>query len=174
MSSATQLSRVVVLVHPPAVPCALELLGPAAGANGWGWRICVGAAGLLCTWRSPRSAVSTARASSEGDALVSGPGGDQMTSRPEHVQRRADPSGATLISVEVDPHCTPQWTESGRGLQRSPFTGWVLKRELNPYGVPRPRLGSGRHVGDSPSGTVPPAPPARPTAARRPNAACIG
>jgi hypothetical protein len=55
---------------------------------------------------------------------VSGPGGDQMTSRPEHVQRRADPSGATLISVEVDPHCTPQWTESGRGLQRSPFT-WM-------------------------------------------------
>ena len=47
-----------------------------------------------------------------------------MTSRPEHVQRRADPSGATLISVEVDPHCTPQWTESGRGLQRSPFT-WM-------------------------------------------------
>jgi hypothetical protein len=173
VSSATQLSRVVVLVHPPAVPCALELLGPAAGANGWGWRICVGAAGLLCTWRSPRSAVSTARASSEGDALVSGPGGDQMTSRPEHVQRRADPSGGTLISVEVVRHCTPSGLN--RGADCSARLYWMgSEAGTQPYGVPRPRLGSGRHVGDSPSGTVPPAPPARPTAARRPNAACIG
>jgi hypothetical protein len=31
--------------------------------------------------------------------LVCRPGGDQMTSRPEHVQRRADPSGGSLVSV---------------------------------------------------------------------------
>jgi hypothetical protein len=58
------------------VPRGLELLGPAAGANGWGWCICVSTAGLLCTWRSPRLArqVSTARAISERDVLVSAQG----------------------------------------------------------------------------------------------------
>jgi hypothetical protein len=102
-----------------------------------------------------------------------GPGGDQMTSRPEHVQRRADPSGGTLISVEVVRHCTPSGLN--RGADCSARLYWMgSEAGTQPYGVPRPRLGSGRHVGDSPSGTVPPAPPARPTAARRPNAACIG
>jgi hypothetical protein len=120
LSSATQLSRVVLLVHPPAVPCALELLGPAAGANGW--------AGVFA-WVLPVSYVLAQPKIGRVDGARYlrrrrtgvGPGGDQMTSRPEHVQRRADPSGGTLISVEVVRHCTPQWTESGRGLQRSPL-----------------------------------------------------
>ena len=88
----------------------------------------------------------------------------------------SDPSNRPmLICVESDRWfvsscCTPSGLNRGTDCSACPLLAYAP-------GAPRgsrPRLGSGRHAGDSPPGIVPPAPPARPTAARRPNAGCIG
>lgn len=66
----------------------------------WGRCISVGAAHLLCTWRGTRSARQgpTVRARTEDKVPVSARG-DHMATSHQRTQRRADPSGASVINV---------------------------------------------------------------------------